>query len=842
MVDFNKQLGNGSLGKKINPIEIYSTLDRKSDAGPLRPAQEEILKEWHEKFRESKDIILKLHTGQGKTLIGLLILQSKLNQGNSPCVYVCPNIYLVKQTCLQAKKFGIKYCRISEDKELPEEFLNGTSILITHVQKIFNGLTKFGTGSKSLYVDTIILDDSHACIDSIKGALSINLKSDHPVYLELLNLFEEDIKYQGEGSFIEIQSKEFNTILPVPYWAWYEKKSQALEILSKYRSDKEILFAWQIIKDNLENCCCLFSGKELEISLYITPIWEFGSFHNASQRILMSATNLDDSFFIKGLGIQIEAIKNPLTYKNEKWSGEKMILLPTLIHEDLDRVRIANVLGRPNEKNRMGIVVLVPSSRKGQLYNELGSIIADKDNIFDEIEKLKARHYGKTLVIVNRYDGIDLPDDSCRILVIDSKPYNESLVDRYEESVRFSSEIINVKTAQKIEQGLGRSVRGEKDYCAILLIGQDLVNFIKNKKTRDNFSLQTRQQIEIGLEVTKLAMGEVSEDQDPIKIVINLINQSLGRDEGWKRYYVTKMDNITEEEKEKTIYNTLLQEKTAEERFYFKDVEKGATIAQQIADSFSRDPSEKGWYLQMLARFKYLNSKVESNKIQTSAFRHNPQLLKPKEGFSYDKISFINENRLSKIKTCLRESSDFNDLMLSVEEILSNLSFNENAEKFESALQKLGSALGFLSQRPDKEFKRGPDNLWCGIDNEYFLFECKNEVDEKRTEVNKTEVAQMNTSCAWFQEVYQSERVRRIMIIPTKNVTSLGSFAYDIRIMRKGTLNLLKANFKSFIKELKNYSIEEISDEKLQELINFHKLDIKSLRDEYCENYYKPSV
>ena len=32
--------------------------------------------------------------------------------------------------------------------------------------------------------------------------------------------------------------------------------------------------------------------------------------------------------------------------------------------------------------------------------------------------------------------------------------------------------------AQKIEQGIGRGVRSEKDYCAILIIGSDIVKFM----------------------------------------------------------------------------------------------------------------------------------------------------------------------------------------------------------------------------------------------------------------------------------------------------------------------------------------------------------------------------
>lgn len=139
MVDFKKRLAKSNIIKKTEPTELYNSLDRRSIAGPLRPAQEKILKDWYLSARNKKDLIIKLHTGEGKTLIGLLILQSKINSNGGPCLFVCPNKYLVQQVRKDAKKFGISYCTIGEDNSLPNDFLDGTKILITHVQKVFNG-------------------------------------------------------------------------------------------------------------------------------------------------------------------------------------------------------------------------------------------------------------------------------------------------------------------------------------------------------------------------------------------------------------------------------------------------------------------------------------------------------------------------------------------------------------------------------------------------------------------------------------------------------------------------------------------------------------------------------
>ena len=85
---------------------------------------------------------------------------------------------------------------------------------------------------------------------------------------------------------------------------------------------------------------------------------------------------------------------------------------------------------------------------------------------------------------------------------------------------------------------------------------------------------------------------------------------------------------------------------------------------------------------------------------------------------------------------------------------LQHREFGVAADSFEAVLDELVRALGFETQRPDKEWKQGPDNLWALRDNQYLLFECKNQVDKTRKEINKNETRQMNNSCAWFKKHY----------------------------------------------------------------------------------------
>ncbi|WP_029508591.1 helicase C-terminal domain-containing protein [Leuconostoc fallax] len=112
------------------------------------------------------------------------------------------------------------------------------------------------------------------------------------------------------------------------------------------------------------------------------------------------------------------------------------------------------------------------------------------------------------LVLVNRYDGIDLPDDRCRILIIDGLPRAQTLYDKYIDKITKNSTEYKIRITQKIEQAMGRSVRADTDYSVILLIGSDLIKFIRND-AEQVLSAQARKQIQIGMEVSSETQDEI---------------------------------------------------------------------------------------------------------------------------------------------------------------------------------------------------------------------------------------------------------------------------------------------------------------------------------------------
>jgi len=834
VIDFRKRLGDKkTVAKPLAPADLYETLDRASDKGPLRPAQKSVLDDWHQSRRNDRDVIIKMHTGQGKTLIGLLILQSKLNEDIGPALYLCPNNHLVNQTVTQAKQFGI-HCSTAEG-ELPTEFLDNEQILVTSVQKLFNGLTKFKLAPQSQPVGALVMDDCHACVDAIRDSCVIKLPRTHRAYAALLALFEADLKEQGMGTFSEIRDHKFDALLAVPYWSWMDRYEDVTSILARDSTTDEVKYAWPLLKDILRDCVCVISGASLEILPQLPPLHLFGSYAGAQHRVFMSATVTNDAFLVKGLGLAKDVITSPLVDKNERWSGEKMVLIPSLVHPALERDKMISAYGGPVKGRKFGVVVLAPSFAIAEEWKAVGASVADKHTIHGHVDELTRGLGETTLVVANRYDGIDLPDEACRILIMDSKPYSETLVDRWIEGCRTGSEVIATKVARTIEQGLGRSVRGEKDYSVIVLIGPDLLKTIRTKKSRGYFSPQTQTQIEIGLEIAEFAKEEIANGAKPLLALQRLTQQCLRRDQGWKEFYTDRMSNLSTTLPGSRALDLFTAEHEAEREFQGGRHDAALKTLQSLIDTHIRDDSEKGWYLQEMARYAYLLDKTKSNNLQVAAHRHNRYLLKPRQGMTITKISAVGHKRIEKIIEWVQTFDTQEEVLLAIDDIASRLRFGVAADLFEGAFDDLGRALGFETQRPDKEWKEGPDNLWALRDNQYLLVECKNQVDVNRKEINKDETGQMNNSCAWFKKHYGVVPVKNIMIIWTKVVNRAGGFNDQVEIMVANLLARLVKNVRGFFGELGTADLQSLSTTKLQSNLEAYHLTVDELLKDYSE-------
>jgi len=134
-LDFRKITTGQQLDTLISPRDIFTALPSKRQGfGYLRDVQGQVLDAW-EKRRNERDLAVKMNTGTGKTIVGLLVLQSCLNEGAGPGLYVAPNTYLALQVQSQAEKLGIA----TVDDPESTKYLAGRAIAVVNIHKLMNG-------------------------------------------------------------------------------------------------------------------------------------------------------------------------------------------------------------------------------------------------------------------------------------------------------------------------------------------------------------------------------------------------------------------------------------------------------------------------------------------------------------------------------------------------------------------------------------------------------------------------------------------------------------------------------------------------------------------------------
>jgi replicative superfamily II helicase len=130
VLDFGK-LSLGGSQKQTEPRKLFTILNKNPRFRRPSDEQGDVLDRWYDK-RIRTDNTIKMNTGAGKTLVGLLALQSSLNV--QPAVYVTPDNYLVEQVIEEARALGIS---ATEDVRDPD-FVAGRSILVINVMKLIN--------------------------------------------------------------------------------------------------------------------------------------------------------------------------------------------------------------------------------------------------------------------------------------------------------------------------------------------------------------------------------------------------------------------------------------------------------------------------------------------------------------------------------------------------------------------------------------------------------------------------------------------------------------------------------------------------------------------------------
>ena len=124
----------------------------------------------------------------------------------------------------------------------------------------------------------------------------------------------------------------------------------------------------------------------------------------------------------------------PITPRTASDLGERMILVPQEINPNVKDEDIRDFVAEYAKTEN--VVIVVPSKHRAGFWAGVTKpeLIMTAANLDAGVDTLRSSR-GNIAVLINKYDGIDLPDDACRILVVDGIPDTRRLMDKYEQEL-----------------------------------------------------------------------------------------------------------------------------------------------------------------------------------------------------------------------------------------------------------------------------------------------------------------------------------------------------------------------------------------------------------------------
>ena len=409
---------------------------------------------------------------------------------------------------------------------------------------------------------------------------------------------------------------------------------------------------------------------------------------------------------------------------------------------------------------RQRVVVLASSEVGARTWETYGAKVVLGGEVGDAIKKLcRGVPDFNFIVFVQRYDGVDLPDNACRILVIDGMPFGESISDKYDSSQMAIPGGVRNRLIYRIEQGMGRAVRSHADYAAIILAGPALANFIAKHEVIEEMNPDTRAQLKLALDLAELARED---EQDPEKVLVNMIGQCLKRDEGWKQYYAENIKSIKNKKQESTRLLMADVERQAFNMTLANNESDAVDLLRRAIDDNDLSVNEEGWYLQKVANYMYNVNPGEALEVQRAAYTKNNSMLCPPSVIRRPS-SPSNFETQTEIVKWFKEFENPNGAIAKIHEMCAQLSYEVSPRMFENALMELAALLGAKGSRPEEEFNEGPDNLWLWPERS-LVIEAKN-MNQKS--LHKKDAEQLFHSLEWFKRSY-STRQNPIPIIAAR--------------------------------------------------------------------------
>lgn len=735
----------------------------------LWDGQAQALSQWNERRTRGDNLIL-LNTGAGKTIVGLLIAESLRRETRGNVLYLCANNDLVGQVAKEADRLGLDHTNRVGGRFSNDSFERGRAICITNYQALLNAQTTF-RGEK--VANALVLDDAHVAEGIIRDQFTLRInKADHSeLYRNLVQALIEDeldASWKAKLSQVVAGASSFQTLIASPLFGLRaHERLNALFMPHLKSTDRSIELTLAHLFGKWRLCTFVVSASAIEISPPALPTLSYREFSDTRvKRVYLSATLEQTVDFARAFGRQIA---DPIRPDVDAGNGERLVLFSSQLALD-DEEQLVERVSRTNNT-----LLAVPNYHQADRWKNLAT--PSEGNKFSASLDMFRNSSSGVFIIVGRYDGIDLPNDTCRVMALDGVPRGTNLLEKFcWEYLDLQGELRS-RIATRITQLFGRIIRGRVDHGVFLILSKELNNWLGVERNVALLPELLRNQLMLG--------GHVHESLKvrDVETAAALIGSVISRAEGWVQFYARWASSFSLDD-EVVAKSVEQQQVIGEMAAHWVELwslhwtsamigdidDKRRELESLVPKLAAADTRAAGWLNIWIAASYAVDGQDANASDHFGRARTRLRLELPLPRVPIEIQGGLKDSDVSPMGRHFLELFNggtiaANNRVLKEDRDLAPLTGEgASSNAFEEALRCLGECFGFQGSRPDNEAGKGPDVLWLSrVDDAALGLEAKS--DKTADAYNKGDIGQAHQHLVWLGEAHASRRILGLCLL-----------------------------------------------------------------------------
>ena len=490
----------------------------------LRPAQMHVLEQFSAEFNQLSDIGIELPTGEGKTLIGLLIADWALDEGKS-VAYLTGTRQLADQVMGQAGAItGLAACRFSGGN------YRGADLDDYHQAQavgVMNYWVYFNSSPRVEPADIVIFDDAHLAEQPLAGMFTLRIARKTAGGRALYETLCDLVLQNAPDSYPLLKPLRDGAAPPgsppelIAFNEWSAiagSGSNAIDESEFIAQNFDARIVWRSLAPYITRCGVLVGPTGIEIRPYHPPTQTLPGYSRSSQRVYLSATLGRSGDLQRRLGtMPIAAIDTPRELCTAT-TGRRTFLINPSTDDSLsdNSLQFAFQQIESAAKDGPGRAAWLCASNSEA--DEIEEILSDRglsvfrlqggnDTQFDE---WKVAPRGQ-LVTAGRFDGLDFPDDICRLVILPSVPAASTEFERFAVAYLGDASYMRHRVGQRLTQALGRANRTANDSALYLGLDPGFAGILADSAVRSSISSEVNNAVRQALELHGQSWSSVEE-------------------------------------------------------------------------------------------------------------------------------------------------------------------------------------------------------------------------------------------------------------------------------------------------------------------------------------------